>query len=465
MAPMWWDPFDWAGDKVSSLAEDGWVNVMLLVWQAGLWVLRAVMGIVDSMLTPDISENGPAREAYGIAFWIALTLMTTLFVAQLLITLVRGQARSFGRALLGSVQFVLVWFIWIGWGVLVISACEGLTHAAMESLLGIDSWSEYEPVSNDSVARDGTNAVLATVLGFLGLFLWVAAVGHFLLMIARGAALLVLATTTPISAAGLMMETSKAWFWKSVRWFHAAALAPVLAVFVLGLGVSLTSGVAAGAGTDTQKAVGTAFSGVMMIIVSAFAPLALFRLLAFVDPGTTSGAAARAGLESAGGIGGLLSGRHSVSSSQAASTSTSGGQSNGEQQVSDANTQRASNAFASAAGAYGKGLRLVTTIGATAATIGADELNQSGVGSSQYYPDHDRGRGRENPGQQRTNAPRADESQGAHPPAAQPPLTSHPQLPTPRPHGGTPLTPGAGGSPAPGAGGAGGAAAEVPPVA
>lgn len=454
VAASWWNPFDWAGDQVAGLAEDGWVGIMMLVWQSGLWLLRAVMGMVDGLLTPDISANGPAREAYQIAFWVAASVMTALFVGQLLVTLVRGQARSLGRAILGSVQFVLVWSCWIGWGVLVISACEGLTHAIMESLLGIGSWADYEPVRT-SVARDGTNAVLATVLGFLGLFLWVAAIGHFLLMLARAAALLVLATTTPISAAGLVMETSKDWFWKSVRWFHAAALAPVLAVLVLGLGVSITTGVAAGAPTDTQKAIGTAFSGVMMIIVSCFAPLALFRLLAFVDPGTTSGAAARAGLQSAGGLGGLMSGRGSGPSSQTASTSTAGGQSAGEQQVSEANTNRATNAFAAATGAYGKGLRLVTTVAASAAAVGADELNQSGVGSAQYYPDHERGRSQPRPAQ---TSPQSQPGSGGNndgqppPPAPHPPHMPTPQHPQPA-------------APTPAGGGGGAAAAEIPPVA
>ena len=55
-----------------------------------------------------------------------------------------------------------------------------------------------------------------------------------------------------------------------------------------------------------------ALVGMMLIVISAFAPLALFKLLAFVDPGTSSGAAMRAGLGAMGGLHGAF-GRHGQS--------------------------------------------------------------------------------------------------------------------------------------------------------
>ena len=127
----------------------------------------------------------------------------------------------------------------------------------------------------------------------MGLLLWLAALGHLVVMITRAGALLVLAAMTPAAAAGLVGEAGRAWFWKSLRWFHAAAFTPVLMVLMLGLGVQLTTGVV----TDQAgpaAAVGTALPGVVLILVSCVAPLALFRLLAFVDPATPSGSAARA---------------------------------------------------------------------------------------------------------------------------------------------------------------------------
>ena len=119
---------------------------------------------------------------------------------------------------------------------------------------------------------------------------------------------MVIVATTPISAAGLATETTRVWFWKSLRWFHAAAFAPVVTVMVTGIGMKYATGVAAGQATGALASIATAIPAVVLICIASVAPLALFKLLAFVDPGTASGAAMRAGLVASGGLQGLLRG-------------------------------------------------------------------------------------------------------------------------------------------------------------
>ena len=70
----------------------------------------------------------------------------------------------------------------------------------------------------------------------------------------------------------------------------------------------MTSGVATGMTDDLQKAIGTAVPGVILICIGCASPLALFKLLAFTDPGTSSGAALRAGMAALGGLSGVLAG-------------------------------------------------------------------------------------------------------------------------------------------------------------
>jgi type IV secretion system protein TrbL len=163
----------------------------------------------------------------------------------------------------------------------------------------------WAPFSVDDIT-DGT---VATVLGLMGLLLWLAAIGHLLVMITRSAALIVLAAVTPAAAAGLVSDTGRTWFWKSVRWFLAAAFTPVLMVLMLGIGVQITTGVANGLAERTQRAIGTALPGVILILIACIAPVALFKLLAFIDPNTSSGAALRTGMAEVGGVRGLLTGR------------------------------------------------------------------------------------------------------------------------------------------------------------
>src|SRR3546814_20674821 len=88
----------------------------------------------------------------------------------------------------------------------------------------------------------------------------------------------------PLAAAGLVSEFTRSWFWKSLRWFHAAAFTPVLMVMVLGIGVQFANGVAAHLAADTAKAFGTALPAVMTLLISVVAPLSPFKLLAFIAP-------------------------------------------------------------------------------------------------------------------------------------------------------------------------------------
>ena len=302
------------------------------------------------------------------------------------------------------------------------------------------------------------------------------------LILTRAGALLVLAATNPIAAAGLVWEGGRSWFWKAFRWFHAAAFTPVIMMLMLGLGVQVTSHVALSATDTLQKAIGTAVPGVMLILVGCFAPLALFKLLAFVDPGTSSGAAMRAGLAAQGGLQGLLRGGGADESSNAASSSEPSGRSGGEASTEAATSQRFANSaggFMGALGAAGHvaatGLGMAVGAGTRAATLGADLTNQMGVGHNTYIPDFSssRSRGRNNAGPSDQDNPEINgsgpDSDAATPTAAPPapPTPPMPQAPAaPAASGAGVAGPSAGAAGAGGAGAAagGGAAASVPIV-
>ena len=489
---VWWylvDPFQRLGNAAGKVVADGWTAAMLGIWNAGLWLLKLILGLEDDFLTPDLSEDGPMRGIYPYTFWIAGALILTLLMIQIGIAAFRRDGQSLARVLIGAGQFVMVCGAGIVYCVAVVAAAGGLTRALMESLLHVDAMDAWQPWSGFSTA-DITDGTIATVLGVMGFFLIFAAFGHLLVMLARGAALLVLAATTPIAAAGLVWEGGRAWFWKSLRWFHAAAFTPVIMMLMLGLGVQITSGVALGATDTLQNAVGTAVPGVMLILVGCFAPLALFKLLAFVDPGTSSGAAMRAGLAAQGGLQGLLRGGSADQTSGAASSSDTNGRSQGEASTEAATNQR----FANSAGgfasnlsglgqAYATGLGIVAGAGARAATLGADLTNQMGVGHNTYLPDFpsNGSHGRDNSDQDNPDINGAGpDSPGAAPEPLTPPM---PPL-TPAAQGGpaasgpsgagtgTPGAPGGAGAGGGGgggggggaAGGGGGAAASVPVV-
>ncbi|NHA01220.1 type IV secretion system protein [Nocardioides sp. W3-2-3] len=146
----------------------------------------------------------------------------------------------------------------------------------MKSLLKVQTWPDWDPLGGLGV-DDITDAGVATALAFLGIFLWLAAIGHLLVYLARAASLLVLTATGPLSAAGLVSDFTRSWFWKSLRWLHAAAFTPVLMITVLGIGVQFANGVAAHLAEDTAKTFGTALPAVMTILIGVVAPMALFK--------------------------------------------------------------------------------------------------------------------------------------------------------------------------------------------
>lgn len=391
------DPFGWLAGEAARVLTDSWSGIMLTLWNAGLFLLRVVLKFEGHFLTPDLSTQGPARDAYAITFWAAAVLALIMLMIQIGTTVARRDGKALARVVIGVAQFVLVWVAWLVYGAAVIAACGGLNDALMKAMFGVKSWDAWQPAQQFR-AGDLVDASVATVLGLLGLFLWIAAVAHLLVILTRAAALITLAATTPICAAGLMSDVGRSWFWKSLRWFHAAALTPLLMTLIMGIGNKLATGVSLGLGDKTATAIGTAVPSVLMIIVSAVAPLALFKLLAFVDPGTNSGASVRAGLAAVGGLSGLLGARAGQSaggsSDQGASEGDASGQSQAEGQGEAATSQRFANAqagIAAKAGPLGQlvgaGLRGVATVGSVASAIATDTTNQMGVGHNTYQPD------------------------------------------------------------------------------
>ncbi|SDP61316.1 hypothetical protein SAMN04489867_3140 [Pedococcus dokdonensis] len=475
------NPFTYLGSAAGRVVADGWTAAMLGLWNAGLWLLKLVLTIVDAFTVPDLREGGPGAHVYQITFWIAGALMLLLAMVQLGLTAARRDGKSMARVLVGTGQFVMVWAGWIALAVLVVAACGGLTRALMSTLLHIDGWAQFDPLGTQISTQDISDGTIATVLGFMGIFMVFAAIGHLLVMLTRAGALMVLAATTPIAAGGLVSDAGQGWFWKSLRWFIAAAFTPVVMVLVLGIGVQMTSGVATGMSDTLQKAIGTAVPGVVLICIGCFSPLALFKLLAFVDPGTSSGSALRAGLAAQGGLSGVLAGQgQAQGGSSAASSTDTNGRSQGESSGQDSTSARFSSGGRGLMGqvggglgqAVGAGMAAMESIGPRGAAVAADVTNQMGVGHNNYVPDFSKTK---QVSSHRSGGTQADDDNpqingsslnttpeaGITPPA--PPGVGTPPAPTPSPGAVAGSAGGAGGAGAAG-GEAAGAAAAVPIV-
>ncbi|WNV75281.1 hypothetical protein [Geodermatophilus sp. DSM 44513] len=389
------NPFCVIGEAAGAVVADVWISAMLALWGAGLWLLGLAFSVVDALTTPDLSAGGPLGAVYPVTFGIGASVAALMAMVKLGAAAVRRDGQTLGRLLIGLLQFGLVWVGYVGVAALLVTGVSGLTTGLLRSLLDIDTLADFDP--SISVGRDVVDGTVATVLGVSSIFLLVpASVGYLLLMLIREAALILLAATSAISAGGLLAQTSSAWFWRSLRWFLAALLVAPVAVLVLGVGVTITEGLLTGAEeTSTEAAVGMAVVGCLLILLGALCPLALFRLLAFVDPGTSSGAALRQSLAGSGGVLGALEKRGGGRSAGAAAAGAASGgvaasgaaaqlagdRARGESTADAATSSR----FAGALHALTVGSTQAGRLAAGVAASAADVLSGAGIGHTAPY--------------------------------------------------------------------------------
>ena len=405
------NPLHWLGDAASAAVGNVWMAAMTGLWSAALWLLKLAFKIIDAFTTPDLSASGPMGAVLPTTLWLGAALAVIMMFVQLTLALVRRDGKSMGQILLGIGQFGLVWVGFLGLAGGFVAAAAGLEHGILSQMLNASDMSHVD-LSSTFPDKVG-DITLATVLGILGLLIVIpAAFFYVLIMFVREAALIILVATAPISAAGLVSETGKVWFWKTLRWFFSCLLISPMAALLLGIGVKLSIGVidpppsaaqiatmcktnpascnildggtglTAAANASNTAHAGMAVVGCIIIAIGAVCPMILFRLLAFVEPGTASGAALRQSWSDAGGMSGIMSGGGGKSSegSGAATQSSGDGRSGGESGA-ESQTQ---NRLTQALGAFGAGVGAVTSIAHRAADLGSDVLGQAGVGSPSY---------------------------------------------------------------------------------
>ena len=406
-------PLVWLGGSVAGdWANNQWMSLMTSMWAGALWMTQFAFKLVDAFTTPDLTEGGPMGAIYPATFAIGGALALILGFVQIGVGAWQRDGRGLARVLVGVPQFGLAWAGMLGVGAMLTVATSGLTQGLLQLTFGTTSFGNLN-VLRPWQPRDAVDASVATVLGVCGILLIFAAIGYLLIMLVRAGALVVLMATSPISAAGLLTEGTRAWFWKSLRWFMAALMIAPLAALVLGVGKKLTDGVMSGAGDSTQAAVGQGVLGTVLIVIGGFAPLILFRLLAFVDPGTSSGQSFRASLDAAGGLGGLLGGRDGQGEDTAAGSGAATAQAGdgGSQGEADAATA-AQGRLSSAMGAFGGAARGLSSFGQATAGFGADVLSAAGVGHQQPYVGSAPASNRSSQNPQNSNSPRSSDPAG-----------------------------------------------------
>src|ERR1035437_2674765 len=270
-------PMKWLGDAAAVATSDLWKGAMVALWSAAMWALAVAFRIIDAFSDPDLSATGPLRQILPYTFGIGACVAVLMVLLQLGAIAWKRDGQSLARVLVGTAQFGAVWTVGLAAASAITAACAGLTKALLRALLNVDSFAAV--ASSFTGPREVTDTVAATVLGITGLLVVLpAALGYVFIQLARCAALMILTTTSAISAAGLTSDIGRTWFWKSCRWFISASLISPLAALVLGIGVKMSQGVVARRGDKNAAAVGMALVSAMLILIGAVCPLVVFRM-------------------------------------------------------------------------------------------------------------------------------------------------------------------------------------------
>lgn len=279
------------GEAVNKVVGGIIDTIMKAIWAAGVWLLRSAFGLADSFTgftladpqTGRISADSPISSIWPLMLWISGVIALGLFFYQLIATMVHG-GRGFWRAAGGPFAYAVAMASTVGVVALVLITADGLTTALLQAGLQSNSFTtvldtQPDVVSGATALGGGLDSTTrAVLLGVVALFGVIpAALGYLLEMVFRQAVILGLVATIPITAAGLLAQTSASWLWRSVRWILAAVLMKPALALVLVIGVGMLS---------RPTGVVGLLGGVGVLLIALFCPFTLFRLLAFVEPGT-----------------------------------------------------------------------------------------------------------------------------------------------------------------------------------
>ena len=290
------------GGSLADLAESAFNQAMKTLWDFSMSLLTGVLGVIDHLTVPNLDPvSGPLSSVMPATIWVGGVLLVLLSFVQL-----AKAAMSGGGGLLqlfkGIGQYMIVTAGALGILTTLVTAADAAARGILEAGLNVHSWQGISAVN--APWQNAVHAVSGAGLGLIALLgVLPAAIGLMVAALVREASILVIAATIPILAAGLVAEATSRWFWTGLRWMLALImLTPAVAIVIsIGFKVATSASEAGGpASSDTGQQAVTAFIGAAVLLISVFCPLAMFKLFAFMDPGTPSGHTLRTSLSDFG---------------------------------------------------------------------------------------------------------------------------------------------------------------------
>jgi hypothetical protein len=257
------------------------------LWQGALVLLRGALTLVGRLgqINPSPGAGPISGGLWSAMLGLAAAVAVLLFFVQLIMAVLNPR-RQMLQAVTGPVQYAIATAISTAIVLALLGSADGLSTVILASA------HQSEDISGSLAAlglADNVDVVKGAVLGVMAVVgIIPLAIGYGITLLFRSAAIIVLIATLPITAAGLVAAATKHWFWRASRWLLALIfLKPTFALcFAIGAGVVKTAGQPPQNGAPGGTGVVTLLLGLGIMFIALFAPFALFRLFAFVEPGT-----------------------------------------------------------------------------------------------------------------------------------------------------------------------------------
>jgi hypothetical protein len=301
-----------AGDLAESAARAAGDFVMRGVtsWvtNAAVWVTGKVGSLIDATATPDVQAGwfvGQYRSMIAVAGLLALPM--------LLLALIQAVWRQDLWILLRSaLGYLPMAFILAGAAIvatqLLVSVTDGLSATVVQGLGG-GSGNLLQSVGDAyKNALDDTSAGAIPLFGvFLGAI--ILAIGAFMLwveMVIRDAAIYVALFFLPLTFVAMIWPATSRWARRLVEFLVAVILAKFVIVAILGLAsaaITQTSLAQPGDGSVFERMI----AGAALLVLAAWSPFGLVRLVPMMEVAAGSVAGQRAALSGAAESAGIHS--------------------------------------------------------------------------------------------------------------------------------------------------------------
>jgi uncharacterized membrane protein YgcG len=326
---------DVAGDVAGAAGEFVMRGVTVWVTNAAVWVTGKVGDLIDATSSPDVQAEWFAGQ-YDAMLGVAAVLALPLLLLAVIQALIRQDVWILLRAAFGylPMAFILAGAAIVGTD-LLITITDDLSAMVTRGFGdGSDNLLESVGEAYSRAIEDDSEGVVPLFGVFLGAI--ILAIGAFVLwleMVIRDAAIYIGLFFVPLTFVAMIWPATSRYARRLVEFLIAVILAKFVIVAIIGLASAAITNAGATAGTDDGQLFERMIAGAALLVLAAWSPFALLRLIPMMEiaaasvvtqRSSVSGAASSAGIHSPASYMRQAMDRHSHASASPAYAGTTG---------------------------------------------------------------------------------------------------------------------------------------------